>query len=502
MDADSARALQDSPSRIVVIEDHEGLWDVVRRACRDEPWSFRFFASAEEAMEKAGDSPAGLDLVVVDLYLPGMDGMEALRTFHRMDPDLPIIMLTAQGDSSIVVECMRLGAYDYITKPFRNDALLHRFRRALEKRRLIRRCAHFQSGDHLKSVMGPSQSVQRLAEAIHQVAPTEMAVLIEGETGTGKEILARYIHSISRRNQGPFVAVDLGAIPDNLLEGELFGSRKGSFTGAVANREGKFKMADGGTLFLDEIANLPLHMQVKLLRALQERAVMPVGGTTPVPFSARLVTATNSRLEAEIEKGRFRLDLYHRIAEFPVRTTPLHERVEDLLYLCTLFLAEACTEFSKQIEGFSEDALEEILSYPWPGNVRELKSVIRRAALVSTGRIERMFKLHGFEPGTHVSTARMDGKIVICAEALIGSDAIRQRRVPLKEIRKQLIRKIDRAILELVLKQSGGNKSDAARILDLDYKTVHALCKGTGNGEEHAHEQREKPQAREAGLSG
>jgi len=500
MSPESVTTPQDPPANIVVIEDHEPLWDVIRRACHAQAWSFQFFASAEEAMECAAASPGDMDLVVVDLRLPGMDGVEALRTLHQMDYTLPIVLLTSLNDSPTVVQCMKLGAYDFITKPFRNEDLVYRFRRALEKRRLIRRCVHFESNEYLRAVMGPSQAVQRLAEAIHQVSPTEMAVLIEGESGTGKEILARYIHSLSRRNRGPFVAVDYGAIPDNLLEGELFGSRKGSFTGAVANHEGKFKMADGGTLFLDEIANLPLHMQVKLLRVLQERVVMPVGGREPLPFSARLIAATNSSLEAAIEKGSFRLDLYHRITEFPVCTTPLRERIEDLLYLCSRFMHDACAEFGKQIEGFSEEALDQIVSYPWPGNVRELKSVIRRAVLVNTGRIERVFTQRDSQPGTRVFTTAMDGNTVVRAEVVIGKDMILRKRVPLKQIRKQVICKINQAIVGTVLQHAGGNKSNAARILQLDYKTVHTLCKETANGKEDVHEQAEEPQAGESGL--
>ena len=500
MNPGNENAKQDPPSNIVVIEDHEALWAVIRRACRDENWTFQFFASAEEALEKAAVGIAALDLVIVDLRLPGVDGVEALRTLQQMDQALPVIMLTAQGDSATVVRCMKLGAYDYITKPFRNEDMAQRFRRALEKRRLLRRCASFESSEYLRAMMGPSQAVQNLAETVQKVSPTEMAVLIEGESGTGKEILARYIHRSSRRSQGPFVAVDAGAIPETLLEGELFGFKKGSFTGAIANREGKFQLAHGGTLFLDEIENLPLHMQAKILRSLQQKEVVPVGATAPVSFSARLIAATNSNLQEKVAKGEFRLDLFHRIAEFPLVTTPLRERIDDLLYLCTRFLREACAEFGKRNEGFSEHALEEILSYPWPGNVRELKSVIRRAALVSSGRIEALFRPRESRLGTSVTTARLDGSLVVCAEAVIGQDAFRERRIPLKQIRKQLVGKINKAILDTVLARSGGNKSDAARILDLDYKTVYALCRKTATPKESAHEQTENPQPGECRL--
>ncbi|MGD0089833.1 MAG: sigma-54 dependent transcriptional regulator [Planctomycetota bacterium] len=483
MKADEERAAQGGPPNIVMIEDHEMLCDAMRHTCCNERWNFQFFATAEEALAKVAADPAALDLVAMDLQLPGMDGAETLRALHQIDQVLPVIILTARNDSSTVVRCMKLGAYDYITKPFGNDDLVHRFRRALERRRLVRYCTHFESEEHLRSLMGPSQAVQRLAETIRQVSPTDMAVLIEGESGTGKEILARHIHALSRRRQGPFVAMDCGAIPDALLEGELFGFKKGSFTGALADREGKFQMAHGGTLFLDEIGNLPLHMQAKILRALQEKEVVPVGATAPVSFSARLVATSNTGLEEKVASGQFRLDLFHRIAEFPVSTMPLRERLEDLLYLCSRFLREACKEFGKQIEGFSEDALEEIISYPWPGNVRELRSVIRRAALVSTGCIGSVFKRRTSRSSTRVSTARLDGSLVVQAEAVIGQEAIRQKHIPLKEIRRQLIRGINEAILDKVLENAGGNKSDAARTLELDYKTVHALCKSMRSGD-------------------
>ena len=477
---------------ILVVEDHQPLWDVIRRACRTEPWHFEFFASGREALEQAAAHPERLDLAVVDLRLPDLDGTKVLHTLHAGDHFLPIIMLTAFSDSATVVRCTKLGAYDYITKPFNNEDLTVRLRRALEKKRLSRPGLLAEADGYLPTLMGPSQAVRRLTRDIQQISPTEMAVVIQGESGTGKELLSRHIHSLSPRKNGPFVAVDCGAIPDALLEGELFGFKKGSFTGAVTNREGKFHAAHGGTLFLDEIGNLPLHMQAKVLRALQQREVAPIGASAPVPFSARLITATNTSLEEKVKAGEFRLDLFHRIAEFPLRTTPLRERPADLLYLCTGFLREACTEFGKPNEGFSEEALEQILAYAWPGNVRELKSVIRRAALVSAGRIERVFGTETFLPETRVSTLELDGNIVVQAAAVIGKEALRQRKVPLKHIRRELVRRISQEVLDTVLGQVGGNKSDAARILELDYKTVYSLCKRTTGMEETTHGQAEE----------
>mgnify|MGYP001574965097 FL=1 len=331
----------------------------------------------------------------------------------------------------------------------------------------------------LAAMMGPSEVVSDIGRQIFQVAPTRMAVLIQGETGTGKEIVARRIHALSGRSGGPFVAVDAGAIPETLIEGELFGFRKGSFTGATADREGKIAAAHGGTIFFDEIGNLPLHLQAKLLRVLQEREVTPIGACKAVPVDVRVISATNACIEEKIQKKEFRADLFHRIAEFPLLIPPLRERVEDLLFLAVRFLREGCEEFGKTLRGFSDAALQELLQNPWAGNAREIRSVVRRAALMGDGRVDWLISKPALpQSASHACVRLFHGGAVLTAATVIRMESIQNGCVPLREIRARLIRDIDRGILKLVLEHVHGNLSQAARVLGVDYKTAHVKMKG------------------------
>ena len=467
--------------QILVVDDQEELWSVIRQAFREDDWDFRFFPSAESALEGIGESYDALDAALLDIALPGMGGIDLLKAVHALDLDLPVLMLTGQMSPSCVVQCMRAGAYDYITKPFLNADLRNRLRRAVETRGLTRRVARLESEDYLAPLMGPSRAVSDLGLLIARVGATEMSVLIEGESGTGKELAARRIHALSPRNGGPFVAVDCGAIPENLLESEFFGSRKGSFTGASGDRVGKFGAAHGGTLLLDEVENLPIAMQHKLLRALQEKQVTPIGANRPVPFDVRILSASNRPVLPMVTSGAFRLDLYHRIAEFPVVIPPIRERAEDLTYLVVRFLREACEEFHKKVSGFSEAAWEQLLTHPWPGNVRELRSVIRRATLLAEGRVERVFLDSGpSQLPACASVHTVEGNTIVQAIAVIGNASLREGHFSFKATLRRLTDEIEHCILSRILEHAGGNKSLAARILDLDYKTLHEKAKHYG----------------------
>lgn len=403
--------------------------------------------------------------------------MEVLRQVHQLDSSLPVIVLTGMDDAESAVSCMKAGAYDYIIKPFRREEFVIRLEKALQNRSQLRRLSLFEGEGYLSSKMGPSRAISQLATRIGQVAPTGMTVLIEGESGTGKELIARRIHSLSRRASGPFIVVDCGAIPEALIESELFGFKKGSFTGAMSDRIGKFEAAHKGTLFLDEISNLPKTLQAKLLRVLQEREVTPIGTSKQVPIDIRIVSATNSSLQQDVENGEFRLDLYHRLAEFPLSIPPIRERPDDLLYLASQCLRNACTELCKEVDGFSELALEQLLNSDWPGNVRELQAVIRRATLISDKRIESIDVSTSPALAQGSTTTRSEGCYIVQAQAVIPEESLVDGGMPFKPLMKRLTRQIERGILSSVLEHASGNKSKVARILDLDYKTVHTKIK-------------------------
>ncbi len=321
--------------------------------------------------------------------------------------------------------------------------------------RLIR----FDGPTSLLASMGPSRYVQRLAAEVQQVAPTDFTVVITGETGAGKEVVARAIHSHSRRAAAPFVPVDCGSIAPGLMESELFGHEKGAFTGAVARQTGRFEQATGGTLFLDEISNLPLSLQAKLLRALQEKQVCPVGGRRGLRVDIRVIAATNRDLAAMVTAGEFRRDLYHRLNEFAVHVPPLRERREDIAFLANRFLTLTNHELSKSVREISGDALEVLLAHAWPGNVRELRNVIRRAVLLASAAVGR----------EHLGLADATGAPrPIGHEVQTTLDRVR----PLKEIVRHKMKQLEREVLVQVLRDTGGNKARAARLLQIDYKTI------------------------------
>jgi two-component system nitrogen regulation response regulator GlnG len=310
--------------------------------------------------------------------------------------------------------------------------------------------------------------MQQVFAEMQRVAPTDFTVLITGETGAGKEVVARAVHRMSPRGSGPFVPVDCGSIPPSLVEGELFGHEKGSFTGADRCRPGKFEAASGGTLFLDEISNLPLHMQPKLLRALQDKQIWRIGGVRPLAADIRIVAATNQDLAALVRAGTFRRDLYHRLNEFSIVVPPLRERCGDVVPLATQFLELANHELKKGVHGFSEAAIQVLLSYRWPGNVRELRNVVRRAVLLADSRVE---PLH-----LTLSDLPPDGGTLGPAELAEGFDG----SVPFKEIVRRVVIRVERQILVQVLAQTSGNKAEAARLLRIDYKTIHKKVRDYG----------------------
>jgi DNA-binding NtrC family response regulator len=425
----------------------------------------------------AADARTGLDLVrrhspavvLLDLDMPGMSGLEALPEIRAIDAEIPVIILTGEVRVPTVVEAMRRGAYDYLTKPWRPDELLLRLQRAVERRTLAEEVRslrqRIQEAAPLRELMGPSSTVAGIVQQVEQVAGSGLTVLLEGETGTGKELVARAIHAHSAYREGPFVAVDCGAMPETLIESELFGHEKGAFTDAHARKPGRFQQAAGGTLFLDEISNLSLATQAKLLRVLQDRQVQPLGATAAQAVDARVIAASNVSLDTEMRAGRFRQDLYYRVAEFVIELPPLRSRPGDIRHLANRFLAETRMELKRPVRGFSEEALARLEAHSWPGNVRELRNVVRRAVLLSTDLVTPE-ALGGLADGRPSSPVAGDGD--------------EGPRRTLKEVGDQAAMLAERQAIRDALEASGGNKTEAARLLRTDFKTLHVKMKRYG----------------------
>ncbi len=460
--------MSERTARILIIDDDKQICAILSDLVKKEGFEALTAYEGEKALKNIrSEAP---DLVLVDLMLPGIDGMEVLRQIKGLDPELPVVFITAHADPRGAVKAIKGGAHDYLIKPFDNHEVIRVVHRALAERELklkVRQLSSQISNLPLKEKMGPSDTVARLISEVNRVAESNFTVIIIGETGSGKEVVARAIHDASPRSKEPFIPVDCGAIPETLLESELFGHEKGAFTGAESQKHGKFEVAQGGTLFLDEISNMPLGSQVKLLRVLQEKKVYRVGGTKPLSVNVRLLVASNQDLHELALSGSFRRDLFYRLNEFTITIPPLRERKDDIPYLAKRFLDQANTELNKHIKGFSESALNVLFSYNWPGNVRQLRSIIRRAALLADDVITEK----------HLELKRVDVPGMAFTPKVQGTP---WKSLSLKEILQQSIAAVEREVLTEVLKTTGGNKARAARLLQIDYKTIHEKVKKLG----------------------
>ncbi len=373
--------------RILVVDDDPNILEVVRARLEAEGYAVTAATTAEEAKAKAIEEP--FNLVITDLKLSSSDGLELMEDLLLLYPDLPVIILTAYGTIEGAVTATKKGAYSYLTKPFDPKELLLKAKNALEKQRLAVQVKSLKSLVEEKygfaNIVGRSEKMIRVFEQIAQVARTDFAVRIFGESGTGKELVAKAIHCHSLRQGAPFIAVSCAALPETLLESELFGHEKGAFTDARQSRRGLFALADKGTIFLDEICETPPSVQVKLLRVLQEKEFKPVGGERTQKVDVRVIAATNKDLKKEVDEGRFREDLYYRIQVIPLDLPPLRERKEDIPLLVEHFLKKCCLKLGKEIAGISPEALQRMMLYDWPGNVRELENKIEYAVAMTRG---------------------------------------------------------------------------------------------------------------------
>ncbi|MCY7361652.1 MAG: sigma-54 dependent transcriptional regulator [Ignavibacteria bacterium] len=444
--------------KILIVDDNEILRYTLTELLEDENFECLAVEDGFKALEELKNSKYGL--VILDMRMPKMSGFETLQKIREIDNILPVIMLTAFGDIQTAVESIKMGAQDFITKPFDNDNIIITIRKALELKYLNQEVnilrkkldANYVKGE----VIGNSEVMMKVFEQVKIVAPTNLSVLIEGESGTGKEVIACMIHKTGNRKDKPFIAVDCGAIPESLIESELFGYEKGAFTDAKNTKEGKFELANGGTIFLDEITNLSDSNQIKLLRIIQERKVTRLGAKKPIDLDIRIIAATNIKLSESVNNQRFRQDLYYRFNEFCLELPPLRERKDDIKLFVQHFIKDSNKELNRNVESVSEKVMDRLIDHSWFGNVRELRNVIRRAVLLTEGEI--------------ISSIEIPDDIKFTStESNLFSNSINGIT---KEIEKDMILK--------AINESDGNKSKAAKILDMNERTFYRKLKTHG----------------------
>jgi DNA-binding NtrC family response regulator len=435
---------------ILVVDDEKIMQDSLARILTKEGYKVQPASSGEEALQKFDIEP--FDIVLLDIKMPGIGGIETLRRLKEVDPGVTILIVTGYPSIDTAVKAIKLGAYDYITKPFTPDALRIAINRALERKSLLTENLHLRRQLKAKSesdtIIGQSEAMRNIYELVRRTAPTDSTVLITGESGTGKELIARAIHTYSLRQDKEFITVDCSALVETLLESELFGHVKGSFTGAIQAKYGSFELANGGTFFFDEIGNLSLDIQAKLLRVIQEKEIKPVGGEKTVKVDVRIIAATNQDLKQAIARKSFREDLYYRLNVVPIQIPPLRERKEDIPPLANHFLQKYNKKRKIPVTNVEPEAMNLLTSYDWPGNVRELENAIERALILEDGDtlLPRCFPwIGGQKQGKALLTSSTD--------------------YSLEEMEKEHIRR--------VLDKTNGHRGQAATLLGIDRKTLY-----------------------------
>jgi two-component system response regulator HydG len=455
--------MSDVTGNILIVDDEEDTALLLRDSLRKRGFDVESVTSGQAALEHLRTSPA--DVVVTDVQMAGMTGIELCQELRSRHPDLLPIVLTGQGGLETAIAAIRAGAYDFITKPVKIDALAISVSRAVEHlslRREVKRLRSANSDQSVDGIAGSSPAIRETVELVRRVSDSDATVLVTGESGTGKELVARALHNLSPRRDQPFVAVNCAAMPAPLLESELFGHVRGAFTDAKRSRAGLFVQAGAGTIFLDEIGEMPIEMQVKLLRVLQERKVRPVGGDEEVPFEARVITATNRDLETEVEEKRFREDLFYRINVVAIPVPPLRARAGDILLLAQFFLKRIAGRTTKAVQGISGPAARLLMDYDWPGNVRELENCMERA--VALCRLDEITvddlpaKIQEHQSSKIVITTESPGELIT-----------------LHEMERRYVRQVLTAV--------GGNKTHAARILGIDRRSLYRRLEEPRAGE-------------------
>ncbi len=447
--------------KILVIDDNETLRYALSELLGESGFECKTADDGPSALNELKNN--SYDLAILDMKLPGMNGLEILKRIRDINKDIPVIMITAFGDVRTAVEAMKCGAQDFITKPFDNNSMILTIKKTLEINYLNQEVSilrkKVESTFYTGEVIIKSRVMKDVFEQIKIVAPTGLSVLIQGESGTGKEVMAGLIHKLSTRKDKPFVAVDCGAIPENLIESELFGHEKGAFTDARTSKEGKFELAEGGTIFLDEVTNLSEANQIKLLRVIQERKVTRLGGKKPINLDVRILAATNTRLAEAVNMRKFRQDLYYRLNEFHIDLPPLRERKEDIKQFIEFFIKDANEELNKNVTEVSDAVIQKLMNHTWPGNVRELRNVIRRAVLMTKGNVISSISVPNEISGLFENPPKVDGENISMGEYT-------------KSVERELILK--------ALEECEGNKSKAAKLLNMNERTLYRKIKSLG----------------------
>ena len=447
--------------------------------------------TAGNGNEALASMSRGINMVITDLKMPGLDGMGLLRRLSADYPDVPVVMITAHGSVENAVEAVKLGAFDYLEKPFDQEQIHQIVAKALRTHMLARRDARPEDSTSRGRfrLVGESPAIRQVYAVVEKVADTPSTVLITGESGTGKELVARALHDNSSRHAGPFIKINCAAIPKTLMESELFGYEKGAFTGAVGSKPGRFELAHGGTLFLDEIGEIPVEMQVKLLRVLQESEFERVGGIKTIKVDVRLLTATNRDLAAEITTGGFREDLYYRLNVVPIHLPALRERHQDIPLLVDHFIARFNERLKKQIAGAEPEAVERLVAHNWPGNIRELENVIERTILFCEGPYIRLADLPGEFSGISPASSQPNLPAVATASAApppaspapsSAVPSVSEEVGSLKEAVRAETERVERELIQRALDETGGNVTQAARKLQISRKSLQTKMKELG----------------------
>ncbi|MEI6613555.1 MAG: sigma-54 dependent transcriptional regulator [Chrysiogenales bacterium] len=461
-------------NKILVVDDDLDFSFNLSAILRENGFEVMTAANGREALLKILDDRP--DLVLLDLRLPDIDGMKILQTMKESNPDLDVIIITAYIDVKDAIRAMKLGAYDYITKPFDNEELLLTINKTLHVQQLRGEIVNLKERlaeqIHVEKAMGDSVQIKKVLTKVAMVAPTDFTVIIQGESGTGKEVVANLLHQKSLRKDNAFIAIDCSAIPETLIEAELFGHEKGAFTGADRKKEGKFELANEGTLFLDEIANLSDGVQAKLLRVLQERKLQHLGGNKDIKINVRLIAASKINLFEAAQQGKFRDDLYYRLNEFLIEIPRLCEREGDIAFFANYFLEKTNHELHKNISGISSEAMRLLFNHKWPGNVRELKNTIRRATLVAASAqiipADLLLEQTDSGPKPGGNAAPTHAKLV--SSVLAGT-------ISMKKMVNKISAEAEKEVIRKALLKTGGNKSKAAKLLKIERVTLYAKIK-------------------------
>jgi two-component system, NtrC family, response regulator AtoC len=471
------------PKRVLIADDEINIRRVLEAILKRDGYEVVTAANGEEALSRMS---RGIHTVITDLKMPGLDGMQLLRSLTADHPDVPVVMITAHGSVESAVEAVKLGAFDYVEKPFDQEQIRQVVSKALKTNALSRRDPSPEQGaaPGRFRLVGDSPAIRQVYAIIEKVANTPSTVLITGESGTGKELIARALHENSSRHGGPFIKINCAAIPKTLMESELFGYEKGAFTGAVGAKPGRFELAHAGTLFLDEIGEIPVEMQVKLLRVLQESEFERVGGIKTIKVDVRLVTATNRDLAAELATGGFREDLYYRLNVVPIHLPPLRDRHLDIPLLVSHFITKFNDRLRKGITHIEPEAVERLVGYNWPGNIRELENVIERTMLFCEGSVIRVANLPtellGGGPGDERTAPSSPSQTNLPAVTHIPTPPQSEAVGSLKEAVKAETERVERELIQRALDETGGNVTQAARRLKISRKSLQTKMKELG----------------------